>query len=103
MMLLPLIGIGILGILLVVNDAANMNLRDGRRSTRVLLTGSAVLIITPFLIQYIKSTYDLGNLWRVLVVQPIMQNIVTPIIDNIVLIMAVAAVVLYGYYRYRTN
>jgi hypothetical protein len=101
--LLSFIGIGLLGILWMVNDAANLNLRDGRTSTQILIAGSVFLIITPFVIQHITSTYNLGQLWRTVVIQPIMQKIVTPLIANIYLILLGAVVCLYGYYQYRTD
>jgi len=60
--ILPYFGVGLLGLLWMVNDVANMNLRDGNTSTRLLIAISLLLIITPFTVQYITTTYDLGQL-----------------------------------------
>jgi len=103
MWLLPFVGIGMLGILWMVNDVGDMNLMDGRTSTRVLIAGCLSLILTPFLVQHIASTYDLGLLWRQTVIQPLMDGIVNPIKENLLLIILGGAVCLYGYYQYRTD
>jgi hypothetical protein len=103
MWLLPYIGIGMLGVLWMVNDAANMNMRDGQRSTRLLIVASLFLIVIPFIIQHITSTYDLGLLWQETVVQPIVDGIITPIKKNSGLILLGGAVCLYAYFRYQRD
>ena len=101
--LLPFIGLGLLGILWLVNDAANMDLRDGRTRSQILIGGCFLLIITPFLIQYAASTVDPNVLWHEIVVQPIMNGLVNPIRRYFSVILLVLVVSVYGYYRYTTS
>jgi len=103
MWLLPFIGIGLFGVLWMVNDAANMNLLDGQRSTHLILSASFLFIVTPFAIQHITSTYDLGLLWQTTIVQPIMNGVVAPIRSNIHVIVLGLVLTGYVYYRYQTG
>jgi len=103
MWLLPYFGVGLLGLLWMVNDIANMNLRDGNTSTRLLIATSLLLIITPVIVRKITATYDLGRIWQQIVVQPFMQNIVVPIRTNLPLIVLIAVITGYGYSQYRSD